>query len=148
MLDDGSGNMNLVGNLTIKNTLPTITLQNATDDTFEIQSTDSGTVAIIIGGTQVMHIGASGNMTITGKLTQSGCLAKDMALDDVTNYLIDCQDKKMRETQTEVDALERLVLWQHKIIGQLQPSRQSRRSLQKIRQKSQAIPRSSRHEAA
>jgi hypothetical protein len=59
---------------------------------------------------------SNGNLVIGGKLTQSGCLPENTSLKDVLAYIKKVQPLKRRETQTEVDALERIVLNQQKQI--------------------------------
>jgi hypothetical protein len=56
------------------------------------------------------YVTKAGNMWCAGKLTQAGCLPKDISLEEVTQYIVDCQDKTERVTQEELDAVERLVL--------------------------------------
>jgi len=65
---------------------------------------------------QAMRLTQEGNLIISGKLTQSGCLPKNTTLKDVLKYIKKVQPLKRRETQTEVDALERIVLNQQKQI--------------------------------
>jgi hypothetical protein len=63
------------------------------------------------GGTEIMYIDMEGDLTITGKLTQSGCPEfSKMTLNEIQSFLIKCRDKEYHKTQEEVVALIHLVL--------------------------------------
>jgi hypothetical protein len=73
-----------------------------------------------VNSTPKAYIDKDGNMTITGKLTQSGCLPRDAPREDVLMYLDATQNEGQHETQTEVDALTRIILDHEAKISSLQ----------------------------
>jgi hypothetical protein len=63
------------------------------------------------GGSVIMWIDYEGDLTITGKLTQSGCPEfSKMTLDEIKHFIMQCRDKEYHKTQEEVMALMHLVL--------------------------------------
>jgi hypothetical protein len=62
-------------------------------------------------GTEIMRIDYEGDLTITGKLTQSGCPEfSKMTLDEIKHFIMQCKEKEYHKTQEEVMALMHLVL--------------------------------------
>jgi hypothetical protein len=62
-------------------------------------------------GTTIMSIDYEGDVTIAGKLTQSGCPQfSKMTLDEIKQFITESRDKEYHKTQEEVMALIHLVL--------------------------------------
>ncbi|MGD6850737.1 MAG: hypothetical protein ACQCN6_01600 [Candidatus Bathyarchaeia archaeon] len=73
------------------------------------------------GSSWLAYFGEDGNLWISGKLTQAGCLPNDLPLSEVWKYLKSVQGKHTnRETQTEVDAVQRVQFDQEKRLTQLE----------------------------
>jgi hypothetical protein len=67
-----------------------------------------------------MQLDGGGNLWIRGKITQAGCLPVGTPLASVLSYLDSCQNVEWRETQTEVDALGKVALYDHPRIDELE----------------------------